>query len=165
MRAGNTRRRIRDEKSVKTHHRESVDGSLGRPFLGQARRLGSRKTERVERGFRLENVCISAVISEMVEKNQKQQMPEKQWFGDSRSRAIGRSENAKKPPPFLEGLPTIRESEKTLWIKYSKNFVSKSTKVNRIFRNMKIGEPETPKKLKVKNKKCTNNTQNDFDEG
>ncbi|KYN42725.1 hypothetical protein ALC56_02854 [Trachymyrmex septentrionalis] len=99
MRHGNSRRRIRDEKSVKTRYRESV-----------------------------------------------QQMSGKRRFGDSRSRATGTSENAKKLPslsPFLNSRDFKNpKRHRQLNIQRSeKNSLSKNTEIrqsNMYFRIQKL---------------------------
>lgn len=124
MRPGNSRRRIRGEKSVKTRHRESLGGSAAdhpRAFVVSASSLQVKRKE-LEEAF-VSKLCISTVIPETAETESSKCRKS----GDSEIQGAvqpGTSENAKELPSFTSsrkpGLPTIRESEKTLRVKYSK---------------------------------------------
>ncbi|KYN02674.1 hypothetical protein ALC62_06474 [Cyphomyrmex costatus] len=162
MHPGNSRRRIRGEKSVKTRRRESVGGSSANhsrvensPFL----RSVHVKRKRLKQELSLRN-CVYFGSDSGNGRNREQQMPEKRRFGDSRSRATGTSENAKNLPslsPFLENRDrrqfenpkrlrqlNIRRSEK--------NSLFKSIKIHQsnILEYKKIEESGIKKKITLK---------------
>lgn len=165
MRPGNSRRRIRGEKSVKTRYRESVGGSsANHSRLSRTRvisTLSSRKTEKVETGAFVTKLCVF-----------------RQWF---RKWQKPRTANAGKAAirRFKEpcnwdireceeaifsfslsrktGLSAIREFEKTPQVKYSK--IRKELSVQK-YKNpsieysgvRKLKNPKFQKNLKINKK-------------